>query len=524
MRRLSIRWLILGVAAASLVVPLILLLALRNFDSYLIRQTERELAAQGAIVASVYQDVWAAARGDVAGNPRDRVHLNNSFVPFSSGLFGEFEREPPVPEVLPERRLLPQEQQFAASLSRILKNAQVFNLSGVRVLAEDGCVVASSRAQLGTCFAELPEVRAALAGQKRTALRDRVSDEPAPSLASLSRRGETRVFLALPVWNEGDLIGAILLSRTAESGAEWLFKRRRVIFLATLLVLSLTTAVSIAFSWFITRPLSLMAKMLRESDEPGSSHLAEIPAPLEVHALAVALDQRARELQRKNRYVADFAANVSHELKTPLTSIRGAVELLQDAGEGMDPAQRRRFLDNIDAAAERTERLVTRLLYLARLESPRALDEADLVSVRDFLQAFERKYGSRVTVAVEGPPEGEGKPFEMSRAALEAVLGNLVENALRHRKIPRSGKPEPVSVCAKLPEAPEGLVHFTVRDDGAGISPENAGRVFERFFTTERDSGGTGLGLSIVRATAERRGGRARIVSDERGTVAEVWL
>jgi two-component system sensor histidine kinase ChvG len=261
-----------------------------------------------------------------------------------------------------------------------------------------------------------------------------------------------------------------------------------------------------------------MAQMLRQPDASMSERLAEISAPLEVHALAVALDERARELERKNRYVAEFAANVSHELKTPLTSIRGAAELLQDGWAEMAPDQRGRFLQNIDRAAERTERLVSRLLYLARLESPRVEEEADQVSVRGFLQEVSIKYQDVLEITVTGAPETTGEAFTMSRAALEAVVGNLIDNALRHRKT------EPVSVRVEIPSAREDLVHLTVCDDGPGILPENVSRVFERFFTTERDAGGTGLGLSIVRATAERRGGGARISSHEGGTVAEVWF
>lgn len=518
MRRLSIRWLILAVSAVSLVAPLVAFLALRNFDSYLIRQTERELAAQGVLVAATYQELRAVARGEVSGNPRDRVHLENTFVPFSSPLYSDSAREAPVPAALSTRTLSPEEEQLSTSLSRILRNAQVFNLSGVRVLAEDGCAIASSRAQLGTCFAELPEVRAALHGSARTALRERVSDEPAPPLASLSRRGETRVFFAHPVFNDGQIVGAVWLSRTAESGAEWLFKRRRGILLAAFIVLTLTAFVSIAFSWFITRPLTRMEKMLREPDATGSRHLGEVSAPREIHALAVALDERARQLERKSRYVGEFAANVSHELKTPLTSIRGAAELLRESWDTMAPDQRERFLANIDAAAERTERLVTRLLYLARLESPQNFAPADQVAVEGFAHELERRYAGAVRVTLTSASAELRGRFSLSRSALEAVFGNLVENALRYRRS------APVSIRVEFPQDEGGLLHVWVQDDGPGISRENLSRVFERFFTTERDSGGTGLGLSIVRATAESRGGRAEIQSGDAGTVVEVWF
>lgn len=518
MPRLSIRWLFFAVAAVSLVVPLVAFLALRDFDSYLIRQTERDLAAQGALVAVTYQEWRARARGEVSGNPRDRVRSGNSFVPFRSPLYSDSEREAAVPEDLPTRELTPEEKQLSEGLSRVLRNAQVFNLSGVRILEKDGCAIASSRAQVGTCFGQLPEVRAALRGASRTVLRTRVSDEPMPPLASLSRRGETRVFFALPVWNDGQIVGAVWLSRTAESGAEWLFKRRRGIVLAVVIVLSLTTFVSVAFSWFITQPLTKMEKMLREPDALGSRHLAEVSAPREIHALAVALDERAHEIEQKNRYVGEFAANVSHELKTPLTSIRGAAELLRDSWDKMSSEQRERFLANIDAAAERTERLVTRLLYLARLESPQSCAPHDQILVNEFVGGLEGRYGGQVRVNLARTSAAHKAGLSMSRASLEAVFGNLIDNASRHRRS------KPVSIHVEFPEVEDGLLHLRVQDDGPGISPENLSRVFERFFTTERDSGGTGLGLSIVRATAESRGGRATIQSGADGTVVEVWF
>ncbi len=503
----------LGGAAASLVVPFIAFFALRNFDFYLIRQTEGELSAQGAVVAAMFQEQFAQARGRTAGNPRSRFELRSSYTPLSSNLDFEGRREGGIPDELPGRQLTLLEKSTSASLGRVLRNAQVTNLSGVRVLAPDGCAVASSRAQIGTCFSSLPEVQRALSGHFATALRDRVSDEPAPPLASLSRRGETRVFVALPVWNDGEIIGAVWLSRTAESGAEWLFKRRRAVLFAALLVLGLTTAVSIAFSWFITRPLSLMSRLLRSDGEGGALRLADVTAPREIHALGVALDERARQLEDKSRYVAEFAANVSHELKTPLTSIRGAAELLQDSWDQMDGEQRLRFLRNIDAAAERTERLVTRLLYLARLESNASEEDLDLVTVEVLAEETATRYGDEVQfdVALESGAK-------VSRSAWEAVLGNLIENALRYRR------KAPVFVRVSRDEPTSRLLHVAVTDDGAGIAEDNRRQVFERFFTTERDAGGTGLGLSIVRATAEKNGGRAQLRSDSSGTHVDVWL
>jgi two-component system sensor histidine kinase ChvG len=202
---------------------------------------------------------------------------------------------------------------------------------------------------------------------------------------------------------------------------------------------------------------------------------------------------------------------VSHELKTPLTSIRGAVELLLEQGSAMHDAQRERFLTNIDAAAARTARLVERLLLLARLENPSELVPTESMSVDAWLEQAAPRWGKDVTF--EATPDARliARPL----LELDSVLGNLIDNALRYRRL------QPVRVTL---EAKADQLHVTVTDDGPGISPENQARLFERFFTTERDRGGTGLGLSIVKAIAESHGGRVEVTSTPAGTQVNVLM
>lgn len=508
--RLPIRWLLLGVAAASLLMPLLAFLSLRSFDAALVRQTERELNAQGALVAAQYQQIWSRAAGKPVGDPRDRWHTDDTYTPRSARIEDLSNLAAPIPDVLPRRSAPPpaQLQREAEELSRVLQNGQVFNLSAVRVLDEQGCTLASTRT-LGECFAELPEVATALSGKAASALRPRVADEPPPAYGSLSRRGDLRVFVSLPVYNDSEVIGAVLLSRTAESGVEWLFKQRRDIFYGGLLVLFFAVVVSFTFSRWITRPLSQMKARLETADASDLG-LRFVAAPREIHTLGVALDERASELAHKRRYIEEFAANVSHELKTPLTSIRGAVELLQYQGEAMTKEQRERFLHNIDAAAARTDRLVSRLLQLARLEAGHELAEEELVLVDAWLDGLEQRYADSLTIRRQGLGERR-----CNLAALEAVVHNLIDNALRHRR----------TLPVELAVAAHGSgLHLSVSDDGPGISSDNQRRLFERFFTTERDRGGTGLGLAIVLATARTRGGRVQVISSESGTRVEVWM
>jgi signal transduction histidine kinase len=217
-----------------------------------------------------------------------------------------------------------------------------------------------------------------------------------------------------------------------------------------------------------------------------------------------ALDRMATQLTDRADYIADFAATVSHELKTPIAGIRGAAELLADEWERMSDVQRRRFLANIDADAARMERLVTRLLELARIQNePAAAQE---IALRPFLERVLARYENPdLQVSFDAAPPA----IAMNPDHLESAVRNLVENALRHG----AGAPVEVRVQGR-----GRRVQIAVRDRGTGIRDEIRGRIFERFFTTERDAGGTGLGLAIAQAVAEVRGGSLDFDTGPNGT------
>jgi two-component system, OmpR family, sensor histidine kinase ChvG len=206
--------------------------------------------------------------------------------------------------------------------------------------------------------------------------------------------------------------------------------------------------------------------------------------------------------------VQGFASEVSHELKTPITAIRGAAELL--AHDDMAPEDRARFLANILDDTGRMERLVTRLLELARLEAGTREPEAELDALAR-VRALCSRFGARVEVQAAEPLA----PLAIAPEQLDSVALNLVDNALRH------GLGQPVIV--RLASAGPRLA-LSVHDRGKGVSEANRKRLFERFFTTERDHGGTGLGLAIVKAIAEARGGEVRAEFGPEGTVFRVTL
>ena len=214
-------------------------------------------------------------------------------------------------------------------------------------------------------------------------------------------------------------------------------------------------------------------------------------------------------LRDRARDLAEYAAEVTHELKGPITAIRGATELLREQWPAMDAAQRDRFLANVDVDAARMERLVSRLLHLARIGS--APDAADRVDVAAFFRTLAERFGHAVKVELQRPPA------EVAIAAdhLHSAVQNLVENAVRHR----GERPVEVTVDGR-----DGRLVVTVRDHGPGISEANRHRVFQRFFTTCPDEGGTGLGLAIVKAVAERYRGAVTWRTGPQGTTFELVL
>jgi two-component system phosphate regulon sensor histidine kinase PhoR len=228
------------------------------------------------------------------------------------------------------------------------------------------------------------------------------------------------------------------------------------------------------------------------------------------------------EMRRLEAMRRDFVANVSHELKTPLTSISGYAEtLLTDTP---DPETTRRFLSTITTNARRMQRLVDNLLDLARLEAGGWQPEREPIDVaeaaRDTWDAL--RDGSRavaVDFAVEVADDAETVIADAD--AIRQVLTNLLDNSLRYT--PRGGR----IVCRSRVEG-DG-VSISVADNGSGIVPEHLPRIFERFYRSDpsrsREEGGTGLGLAIVKHLVEAHGGRVSAESARGvGTTITCWF
>jgi two-component system, OmpR family, phosphate regulon sensor histidine kinase PhoR len=228
------------------------------------------------------------------------------------------------------------------------------------------------------------------------------------------------------------------------------------------------------------------------------------------------------ELRRLESMRRDFVANVSHELKTPLTSISGYAETL--LSDPLDPEMTRRFMATIAGNARRMQRLVDDLLDLAKLEAGGWQPEAEPIDIEAISHEIwntlnDRSRTPTVDFRVEVQPDA--REIEADPDAARQILTNLLENSLRYTA--GGGR----ITCGSVRRG-RGIA-LSVADTGSGIIPEHLPRVFERFYRSDaarsREQGGTGLGLAIVKHLVEAHGGRVSAESEPgTGTTITCWF
>jgi signal transduction histidine kinase len=346
-------------------------------------------------------------------------------------------------------------------------------------------------------------------------MRERDVDPADYSVISISRNTALRVFVAVPILADGHVLGAVLVSRTPRNIVQTLYSKRYALLELAVVLLAAVTALA----WFTgqtvitpTRQLAAMARRVARGEIRAVEPL-DRPLMREARQLSDSIVTMARTLEARADYVRELALGISHEFKTPLTGIRGGAELLRDHLGEMSEDERRRFLSNILADTARLERLVTRILELARADAvtPTGGERCDVAAAAAEIAAEARKAGQHVTVALAAP-----MPAIIDRTSFDIVLANLLDNARQH-----AGTGASVTISGGLADG-EAVVE--VSDDGVGVSPGNAQRIFDRFFTTRRDAGGTGLGLAIAQRRVQAFGGELSLAATERGALFRIRL
>ena len=276
------------------------------------------------------------------------------------------------------------------------------------------------------------------------------------------------------------------------------------------------SALSVLLAWIISRSVTAPIRRVAGAAEAiarGESGVqATVSGPTEVQALARSFNTMLAQVEAAQRSQQDFVANVSHELKTPLTSIQGFSQALLD-GTASTPETVSRAAHIIHEEAKRMRRMVDELLTLARFDAGRFVLAQEPVLLAPLLETCvemltPQAQSSGVTLTLSTPPDAESITVIGDRDRLAQVFTNLLDNAITHS--PQEGK---VTVEMQTKDA---QVVVTVADTGAGIPPEDLPRIFERFYQVDksrRRKRGVGLGLAITKEVVEAHGGQIAVES-----------
>ncbi len=475
-----------------LCLPFAGLILFQFYANQLVQQTEESLIGQASVLAAAYVELFAQHGPDDLSHlplaPQNPASDFAGYTPiFPTLSLGTDTVLPPRSAAAPASGA-PNASAIGPALSRIAMGAQQHTLAGFRILDHNGTVIAGT-AELGLSLAAIPEVATALSGQPISVARQRIRAEGTPLVYGLSAGSRLRVFVALPVVATGRVIGAVYLNRTPNHIFRFLYGERFNLLKALLFVALATGLIGLVFWRFISRPLHALIAQSRKPRWTPPKHYGT----REIETLSQSFAAMTTRLQQRQDAINTYTAHATHELKSPLTAVQGAAELLFDTS--MSASQRQRFLANIQADTARMESLLQSMRAYAMAEQPLRSGHSTLAEVLPPL-ASQFKTLNLST-------QNAGLSLPLPPETLTMILKHLLENAAEHGATA-------VALTA-------GQNELLLSDNGKGISAGNRDKVLTPFFTTRRTSGGTGMGLNIVQSVLAATGGGIEILDQSKG-------
>jgi len=342
--------------------------------------------------------------------------------------------------------------------------------------------------------------------------------------------GYNMKYVAVRIGSDGDVLGIVRFAMPLSE----VQLEMQVIYRAVLFGAVVALVIALVITYFVSRsmtsPIREMREIAQRLAEGDFSRKVRIKNKDELGELAGSLNTMADELQAKienlkrmDKVRTDFVANVSHELKTPLTLIKGYIETLEDKAIS-DTKKAGKFISIIKDHTNRLSNIIDDLLSLSELELSRDSIEKSEFDLKSLIDDIALGFGhalaaKRQTLTIE--PRGNNFMIRADRDKIEQVFVNLIDNAIKYTKA--AGR---IRVC--LAQQDKEVV-VTVEDNGIGIPKEHIDRVFERFYRVDRarsrQLGGTGLGLGIAKHIVLAHKGEIRIESDvSKGTKVFVTL
>lgn len=316
------------------------------------------------------------------------------------------------------------------------------------------------------------------------------------------------LYVGAPVSYKGKIIGVVTVCKRARNATRFLIWARKRIIVAGVMAALFIALLGIVIYFWITIPLE---KLMGYARAVSGGQRTTLPAlgRNEIGELGAAFEEMRDALEGKE-YISQYVQTLTHEMKSPLSAIRGAAELLE---EDMPPDTRRKFLENIRGESTRIQDLIDRMLQLSALEKRKGLRDVERIDLNGLLhqiiECLDPLSSAKrlvIKIAEIGPLTIEGEYFLVRQALL-----NVVQNAVDFSP--------PESAIDIRMAAKEGLVEITVADEGPGIPDYALDKIFDRFYSLTRPDTGkksSGLGLTITREAVALHGGSVHIENGEK--------
>ena len=310
------------------------------------------------------------------------------------------------------------------------------------------------------------------------------------------------IYVAAPIMKNGEIFGVATVGKPQGSVALFIDIAQKKLTLTLTLIALVATLVAAALSIWITRPINRLTAYVRSVRQGMNGPLPKLGPP-EIAALGKAVGEMQNTLEGKN-YIEDYVRALTHEMKSPLTGIKGAGEILRDHVRDADG---KKFLDNIDNEVLRMQSLVERMLQLSRLENVRAITKTAIPATLFFDElgsAFQTRLEAKNVRLVREIP-GE-LVLRGDRFLLRQAMENLLANALDF-------SPAGTAITLGVRQGPQGAV-VVISDQGTGMPDFALEKAFDKFFSLPRPGSGkksTGLGLPFVREVISLHGGTIRL-------------
>ena len=510
---LRLRTIIFGTLLFVAALPGASAVFLRIYENALVRQTEAELIAQGAVIVAVAHNQW-----------RDTAKATFGPAILQAGRQSGYDREPttidlnatPILTARPHATLptIPADREalrVARNLTPALLETSRTTLASIQMLDRHGNIVAGY--EIGRSQGALTETRRAMLGRPITLLRRNRDYHPRYSFEWLSRASGLRLHHARPIIKNGRVVGVLLLTRSPRVLFQGIYEDLGKILFGMSAILIILILLTAFVARAIVRPVESLSAAVR-AVAAGNGYIPERPGlgVVEIRDLYDDFQTMAETIARRSAYLRDFAASVSHEFKTPLSGMRGGIELLADHSDTMTREERDRFLGNMTIDVNRLSHLVKRLMELAQADMS-AIDDHAHTSVKEainpIVDAFRRDDFAITLVFPSDLPLARA-----TKATIEAVAATIIENSTQ------AGATQ-MAISIK---AENDLIMVDFEDNGPGVPMGDRKRIFDPFFTSKRSDGGTGLGLAIAQSLVHANKGKIELLPTRSGATFSLVL